>query len=154
MKRQWLAAIFTGALGSFGAGAIAAEPTPPRLYEMSTETGMPHLETNLRYAVVTEKRCLSTHDLSEAFWMLRDVSLQDCILVKAAQAADSAAYVLECDGGHGTTGEARWQFEPNGITGTLNVRLGGKNMTFFQRITAKPIGECGNKDVKDGAMPD
>ncbi|MBA3625751.1 MAG: hypothetical protein H0W48_15165, partial [Methylibium sp.] len=51
-------------------------------------------------------------------------------------------------------GEARWQFEPNGITGTLNVRLGGKNMTFFQRITAKPIGECGNKDVGDGAMPD
>lgn len=147
MKRQCLAAIFAGALGTFGSGVIAAEPAPSRLYEMSTETGMPHLETNLRYAVVTEKRCLSTHDLSEAFWMLQDVSLQDCTLVKAVQDTDSAAYVLQCDGGHGTTGDARWQFGPNGITGTLDVRLGGKNMTFFQRITARPIGECGDGDT-------
>lgn len=146
MKRRWLAAIFIGALGSLGAGVIAAGPAPSRLYEMSTETGMPHLETNLRYAVVTKKRCLSTHDLSGAFWMLNDVSLQDCTLVKAVQDTDSAAYVLQCSGGHGTTGEARWQFEPNGIAGTLNVRLGGKNMTFFQRITAKPIGECDGAD--------
>jgi hypothetical protein len=29
------------------------------------------------------------------------------------------------------------------IAGTLNVRLGGKNMTFYQRITAKPIASCG-----------
>ena len=144
MKRQCLAAIFAGAFGTLGSGVIAAEPAPFRLYEMSTETGMPHLETNLRYAVVTEKRCLSTHDLSHAFWMLKDVSLQDCTLIKAVQDTDSAGYVLQCDGGHGTTGDARWQFQPNGITGTLKVRLGGKNMTFFQRITATPIGDCGD----------
>lgn len=129
-------------LAGLGPAAIAADRVAPRLYEMSTETGMPHLETNLRYAVVKEKRCLSTHDLSQAFWMLGDVSLQDCKLVKAMEQADSAAYLLQCNGGHGTTGDAEWQFEPAGITGTLNVRLGGKNMTFFQRITAKPVGEC------------
>jgi hypothetical protein len=25
------------------------------------------------------------------------------------------------------------------MTGTLRVRLGGKNMTFYQRITATPV---------------
>jgi hypothetical protein len=26
--------------------------------------------------------------------------------------------------------------------GTLNVRLGGKNMTFYQRVTATAAGPC------------
>jgi hypothetical protein len=26
--------------------------------------------------------------------------------------------------------------------GQLDVKLGGKNMTFFQRVTAKPLGQC------------
>ena len=123
--------------------AVAAEPAAPRLYEMSTETGMPHMEENLRYAVAKERRCMGTHDLSSAFWMLRDVSLQDCELVKVSQEADAATYLLECSGGHGTTGDARWELAPERITGTLRVRLGGKNMTFYQRITARPVGDCG-----------
>jgi hypothetical protein len=31
------------------------------------------------------------------------------------------------------------------MVGTLNVKLGGKNMTFFQRLTAKPVGRCSAK---------
>jgi len=107
-------------------------------YEIVIETDMPHLEENLRYAVRRESRCLDRHDLSAAFWMLGHVSLQDCRLVKTAEDADSAAYRLECSGGHGTTGGASWQFDPDRWTGTLRVRLGGKNMTFYQRITATP----------------
>ena len=124
-------------------GGRAAEDTPaPRLYAMSTETGMPNLEANLRYAVVSEERCLDPRDLSDVFWMLSDVSLQDCRLIKHSEAADRAAYTLQCSGGHGTSGEAHWQFGAATLTGTLHVRLGGKNMTFFQRITAKVIGPC------------
>ena len=43
----------------------------------------------------------------------------------------------------------RWQFEPGPggsgemrLSGTLNVRLGGKNMTFYQRVTARAAGAC------------
>jgi hypothetical protein len=108
-----------------------------------TETDMPHLEENLRYAVRRERQCLDRDDLSKAFWMLGHVSLQDCKLVKAGQDAASATYQLQCDGGHGTTGQAQWQFEPDRITGTLRVRLGGKNMTFYQRMTATPAPVAG-----------
>jgi hypothetical protein len=113
-------------------------------YEVVTETDMPHLEENLRYAVRRERRCLDPHDLSAAFWMLQHVSLQDCRLVKAAEDASSASYRLQCDGGHGTTGDAQWQFESARLTGTLRVRLGGKNMTFYQRIIASPINATTN----------
>jgi len=108
------------------------------MYEVVTETDMPHLEENLRYATRRERHCLDRHDLSTAFWMLGHASLQDCRLVKGSQDAASAIYRLQCDGGHGTTGDARWQFDADRMTGTLRVRLGGKNMTFFQRITATP----------------
>ena len=127
------------ALGALGwATAATAQEVPLGRYEVVTETDMPHLEENLRYAIRRELQCLDRRDLSTAFWMLGHVSLQDCRLVKTSQDAESAIYRLQCDGGHGTTGEARWQFEADRMTGTLRVRLGGKNMTFYQRITATP----------------
>jgi hypothetical protein len=121
--------------------AVVQSPTPPspRLYDVATETGMPHLEESLRYAVVRQRRCLDPRDLSRAFWMLDDVSLQDCRLEKTAQDDESAGYELRCDGGHGTTGSARWQIGPAWLRGTLDVRLGGKNMTFYQRVVAQAV---------------
>lgn len=123
---------------------VSAAGPKSRLYEVTTETGMPHLEENLRYATRVERRCMDPRELTTAFWMLRDVSLEDCQLVKLTEEPDGISlYELQCYGGHGTTGRAQWQFSPITISGTLVVRLGGKNMTFYQRITAQPIGKCG-----------
>ena len=111
----------------------------PRLYDVTTETGMPHLEESLRYAIVRQRRCLDPGDLSRAFWMLDDVSLRDCHLQKSAETKGSARYELRCDGGHGTTGSAEWQVEADQLRGTLDVKLGGKNMTFYQRVVARAV---------------
>lgn len=129
------------AIAGFGASAWAAV-SAPRLYDTITETSMPHLDENLRYAVRREQRCLDPQDLSSAFWMLGHVSLQDCKLVKQSQREDTADYALHCDGGHGTTGKAAWKLAPDRLAGQLDVKLGGKNMTFYQRIVATPVGEC------------
>lgn len=137
-----LLSVAAAAPGAPAAGPADAPPPPLRLYEVTTETGMPHLEDNLRYAVVRQRRCLDPQDLSAAFWMLDDVSLQDCRLEKTAQRDDQASYALRCTGGYGTTGAAEWQIGSTGLRGTLDVRLGGKNMTFYQRILAVPVGEC------------
>jgi hypothetical protein len=123
--------------------ATATEPGS-RLYEVTTETGMPHLEENLRYATRIDRSCMDPRQLTTAFWMLRDVSLRDCELVERnEEAQDIWLYGLKCSGGHGTTGSARWDFTSSTVSGVLMVRLGGKNMTFYQRITAKPLGKCG-----------
>jgi hypothetical protein len=131
LRRLIFGIVGCGMFGLTGSAILAADTGALRLYE------------SLRYATRTETRCIDVRDLSGEFWMLRDVSLQDCRLVKTSESADAAGYVLVCNGGHGTTGTATWQLGQEAIAGTLNVRLGGKNMTFYQRITAKPIGRCG-----------
>ena len=124
--------------------AVPAVPAAParNLYDLTIETGMPHLEENLRYATRYERRCVDTRDLAAQFPILHDVSLQDCRLVRPTSHDGRVTYALQCSGGHGTTGQATWQLEDSRITGTLDVRLGGKNMTFYQRIIAKPLGKC------------
>jgi hypothetical protein len=122
--------------------ARAAESLPPRLYEVTTETMMPNLEENLRYATTRQNRCLSRQELTSAFPVLSHASLNGCRLEEENRREEAASYLLVCDGGHGTTGTAEWRLDAQRITGTLHVRLGGKNMTFYQRITATALGEC------------
>ena len=136
---------------ALAAGQEVTKPLPGQhLYEITTETGMPHLEESLRYAVVKERSCLDSRDLSRAFWMLEDVSLQDCRLIKTSQTESGARYDLRCDGGHGTSGSARWEIGPERLRGTLDVKLGGKNMTFYQRVVARAVEECGGPSGSAG----
>ena len=139
MRSQWVGLLL---LGAHVSAATGADASVQKQYELVTETVMPHLEENLRYATTRENRCVDTHDLSRAFPILRHVALADCALVKAQEGNGGAIYTLQCTGGHGTTGLAQWQFDANSIAGTLNVRLGGKNMTFYQRVTGRLIGAC------------
>ncbi|HKZ74462.1 MAG TPA: DUF3617 family protein [Steroidobacteraceae bacterium] len=134
--RVLVSVVLTGSL------AWAADAMPRRMYAVTIETGMPHLEENLRYTTTREKRCLSHQDLSSAFPILQHASLADCRLAQESRQGDTVSYLLVCEGGHGTTGNATWQLGRQQIRGTLNVRLGGKNMTFHQRVTATPAGEC------------
>jgi len=120
----------------------AFDAAAPQLYELTTETGMPHLEENLRYANTTRRQCLALSQLTIAFPILRHPALEGCKLESERREPQSLSYQLVCSGGHGTTGAAIWHLGEHRIRGTLDVKLGGKNMTFFQRITAIPLGKC------------
>jgi hypothetical protein len=112
------------------------------IYELTVETGMPHLEENLRYATTHTRRCATLRSLFTAFPILDHPALKGCQLKDPTHLEDRLSYVLACEGGHGTTGQAVWDIDANRVRGTLNVKLGGKNMTFYQRITAVPQGRC------------
>jgi hypothetical protein len=130
-------------VSAFAVVSVPAAETPPaRLYEVSTETGMPHLEENLRYATTRENRCLTDEELASAFPILKSASLADCKLRHERRDANIDSYLLVCEGGHGTTGHASWRIAEQLMVGQLDVKLGGKNMTFFRRVTAKPLGQC------------
>jgi hypothetical protein len=103
---------------------------------------MPHLEENLRYAITREAECLSQDELFVRFPVLHHVALKDCTLDPESRAAQQASFRLDCTGGHGTTGGAVWRLGEHQLRGRLDVKLGGKNMTFYQTVTALPLGDC------------
>ncbi|MFL6547477.1 MAG: DUF3617 domain-containing protein [Povalibacter sp.] len=142
MNSRLVLLVFSLLIAFIVASAAALETMPAGLYEVITEIGMPHLEENLRYAVTRETRCFTNEDLASAFPILSHASLADCKLQHESWNGDVLSYLLVCDGGHGTSGSASWQIDEHLIVGTLNVKLGGKNMTFFQRVTARPLGQC------------
>jgi hypothetical protein len=115
---------------------------PARLYEVTVETGMPHLEENLRYATTRSERCLARNDLASAFPILSHPSLAGCKLREQSSDEDTVVYVLVCASETETTGTATWHLGEHVIRGTLDVKLGGKNMTLFQRVTGIAIGDC------------
>ncbi len=122
--------------------ARASESMPAGAYDVTTEIGMPHLQENLRYATVRERRCVTNQALASAFPILEHESLNGCRLGGERRHEDRVFYVLTCEGGHGTTGTAHWRLGSDQIRGTLDVKLGGKNMTFYQTVTAQRLGEC------------
>ena len=122
--------------------AGSAQTPPSQLYEIVTETAMPHLEENLRYATTREQRCLDENELWTSFTILQYAALKDCRLEQESRQEDAVSYALVCEGGHGTTGRATWRLGSAQSIGTLNVKLGGKNMTFYQQVTARPLGAC------------
>jgi len=128
------------------APVASAQPFAPRLYEVATETGLPHLEENLRYATTHSKLCIGRAQLATAFPILQQEALKGCKLDRERSAASSVHLLLSCAVGNSTTGSAEWQVDEFGIRGTLNVKLGGKNMTFYQRISGRPIGDCAPGD--------
>jgi hypothetical protein len=126
----------------------AAELLPTRLYDVTIETGMPHLEENLRYTTTHQRRCISRKDLATAFPILNHPTLAGCALRGESQNDDIAGkdgtikFGLSCNDRHGTTGMAVWHTDKQRIRGRLDVKLGGKNMTFSQTVTAKVVGHC------------
>jgi hypothetical protein len=119
-----------------------AGPWAPRLYRATIETGLPHLEENLRYATTRETLCLGKPQLATAFPILRHVAFEGCTLDEPRQDGATLSLRLHCAHGSETTGVARWQIDEGGLTGTFEARLGAKNMTLYQRITGRAAGAC------------
>ncbi len=120
----------------------ASELLPARLYDVTIETGMPHLEENLRYTTTHRRSCISLKDLATEFPILEHPTLAGCTLGGAARKDDVVKFGLICDDRHGTTGTAIWHIDKQRIRGRLDVKLGGKNMTFSQTVTARVVGSC------------
>lgn len=117
----------------------------PGLYAVTTETLMPHLEESLRYATTHESHYFTGRSLATAFPILRHPSLRGCTLGDESQKNGATVFVLACSGTAQTAGEAVWQVVGNRVVGVLSVRLGGKNMTFSQRVTAVPLHVSGQE---------
>lgn len=120
-------------------GASADNLPAAGLYELETYTLMPHLD-EMRRITKTEQRCVGDGDAHSLFPVMRQTAFSGCALL--ARASDEGEYDLRCQTELVATGLAVLSHESGVITGTLAVKMGGKNMTFSQRTTARFVGPC------------
>jgi hypothetical protein len=119
-----------------------AEALEPGRYEILARTEMPHLEESLRYATTRERRCLRADEPASLFPILQHPSLEGCSLVDARRHGSTLRYRLACASPEVASGSAQLDEGPGRIAGVLQIKMGGKNMTFAQRVEALRQGEC------------
>ena len=121
----------------------AARAAEPLAYDVTATIAMPHLEENLRYATTRERRCLDPHDASSVFPILQHPSLYGCRLFnRRPHDGTTRHFSLVCAQAETASGAAQLEDSPGRLTGVLEVKMGGKNMTFAQRVEAVPRGAC------------
>jgi hypothetical protein len=130
---------------ALGASSLAATlSVEPGLYEVTSQTVMPHLEEALRYATTTSRHCLGTQEAAALFPLLRHEAFAGCSLQRDAVTDAEDHFVLRCDNPQAATGVAHFTLESRGFHAVLHVKMGGKNMTLSQRLTAPRVGACAN----------
>jgi hypothetical protein len=122
--------------------AAAGDALRAGLYEVVTQIAMPNVETGLRHATRSERRCLGEGDLATLFPVLDEPGLRHCRLDAAGVEVGEHHFAVRCEGDLVTSGVARWQLGPGRALGVLELRLGGKNMTLSEHVTATHIGDC------------
>lgn len=119
------------------AGVAAFDPGQ---YDLTTQTLLPHLD-EMRRIVREERTCIPAGEADRLFPVLRQPALHGCTLVD--DQAGGRSYRLRCQSERVAVGVAR--LEPqrdSGLRGLLEVKMGGKNMTFSQRVVATRRGDC------------
>jgi len=114
----------------------------PGVYELTAQTVMPHLEEALRYATISSIQCLGTQEASTLFPLLRHQAFVGCSLEREASSEAEAHFSLRCANPQAATGAAHFALKPGGFHAVLYVKMGGKNMTLSQRLTASLQGAC------------
>lgn len=115
----------------------------PGEYEVVTQMIMPHLD-EMRRIEKRRRLCIEADEPAVLFPVMRQPALRGCVLDYPAEHAGRTNYVLQCESARVATGTAQLSRTSGRIDGMLEVKMGGKNMTFSQRSTAVRRGACAN----------
>jgi hypothetical protein len=114
---------------------------PPGNYTVTARPILPHLDAMRRIATTAERR-IETGTAAARSPVLDQPALRGCALGRETRRGHSADYVLECRSARVAAGTAQVTVTPVGVTATLDVEMGGKNMTLRQRVDARRLGPC------------
>ena len=128
-----------GLCASSLASTVSVEPG---LYDLTAQTVLPHLEESLRYATTRARQCLGTQEASALFPLLRHEAFAGCSLVHESFTETEAHFSLRCSNPQAATGAAHFSLQSGGFQAVLYLKMGGKNMTLSQRLSAPRLGAC------------
>jgi hypothetical protein len=135
--------VAAAALAAFS--AAAAEPgvtLAPGHYDVVAQTVLPNLEESLRYATTRSRRCLGNEPADTLFPILLHPAFAGCTLVRQEGRRDEWNFTLTCSNPEAASGSATLLIEAQRFDATLDLKMGGKNMTLSQRVSGTRRGEC------------
>ena len=148
-KHPSIACRLATAFTALAPGLVCAAPTSTDtltvaagLYDITTETVLPHLEDNLRDAKTRTQQCLGRPNATSLFPLLRHQAFTGCALTRHGARDDEETFTLVCANPQAATGQARFRVGAASLEGVLELKMGGKNMTLSQRIRGPRIGAC------------
>ena len=118
-----------------------SEELAPGLYQLETQTIMPHLE-EMRHKKQFSTTCIVDAQIKQLFPIMRQPGLKDCSFQRHAEEKDATLFLLRCEGLNGAEGKAKIKTGAGRIKASLDAKLGGKNMTFAQITKATRVGNC------------
>ena len=122
-------------------GICLSKELAPGLYQLETQTIMPHLE-EMRQKKQLSTICIVDAHIKQLFPIMRQPGLKDCYFQRYAEEKDATFFLLRCEGLNGAEGKAKIKTGTGRIKASLDAKLGGKNMTFTQKIIAERLGTC------------
>ena len=114
-------------------------------YQIAATMIMPHLD-EMRRQVTQQSRCVKDDVPGGLFPVMEQHALRGCRLdyPKSVENADGRRreYVLVCASARVASGTASIAETGQRLVGMLIVKMGGKNMTFSQRVEARRGAAC------------
>ena len=125
--------------------APAHAATGAYTYQIAATMMMPHLD-EMRRQVTQQSRCVKDDVPGGLFPVMEQHALRGCRLAypKSVENADGRRreYVLVCANARVASGTASIDETGQRLVGMLVVKMGGKNMTFSQRVEARRGAAC------------
>ena len=129
--------------------APAHAATSAYTYQIAATMMMPHLD-EMRRQVTQQSRCVTDDVPGGLFPVMEQHALRGCRLdyPKSVENAGGQRreYVLVCASARVASGTASIDETGERLVGLLAVKMGGKNMTFSQRVEARRGAACTPSD--------
>ncbi len=137
VKASLLSLYVTTTLNSY------ATAMQPGLYEIQIETNMPNMY-NQEWEPTHVKECLTESDIKSgrAYRGPRGTQYSNCELLDYKNLNNKITYHSVCPGPNAPSGHGTFAYTDNMFKGTVNMQMGGKNMTMVQKYTARRVADC------------
>lgn len=140
---KYLIVFFVGTLALFWrAKNVCAHELVPGFYKIKVTVELPNVIDPAHEVLVT--RCITRDDLlrHDPFKIESDTPLANCRRTPICMSGAKAGFQVICDGGTGGMANARFTLSKSRFMGTIDMNMGGKNMTVVERQAGRRVGDC------------
>jgi hypothetical protein len=114
----------------------------PGVYDVQVETALPNTYNIASRTIV--RHCVTPADLvtGRAFFVFSDNPLRACALQDYDVRQAKVRYRITCPGPNAASAFAEFELQPTHYHGTIQMQMGGKNMTIVETQRAMRFAAC------------